>query len=55
MTGVGWCVKKYYFEKEQSINDKMFCIKKVNYFLGDFLFVCIIRGVMPWLLDLHRL
>ena len=55
MTGVGWCVKKLYFEKEQSINDKIFCIKKVNCFLGDFFFVCNIRGVMPCLLDLHRL
>ena len=55
MTGVEWFVKKLYFEKEQCMNDKIFCIKKVSYFLGDLLFVYNISGVMPWLLDLHRL
>ena len=44
MTLVGWCIKKYHFEKEQSINDKVFCIKKVNDFLGDF-YVCL---QYPW-------
>ena len=54
MTRVGWCVKKYFFEKEQCMNDEMFCIKKVNNFLGDY-FLSNIHGVMPRLLDLRRL
>ena len=41
MTGMGSCVKKLYFEKEQSINDKMFCIMKINCFLGDILLFAI--------------
>ena len=41
MTGVGWCVKKYHFEKEQSINDKIFCIKKVTLFILLVLMLCL--------------